>query len=438
VFILTKWKETEIGKIPEDWEIINLEQASELLTDGSHFSPKEDPKGDCFIATVKDMGEFEFDLVACKRISRTVFDKLAKANCKPEKGDVLFSKDGTMGLCFVYSQDVPLVLLSSIAIIRPTKEFDSYFLKYHLSNPKVLDLIISGHSSGSALPRLTLTNLKGIPILKPPLAEQRAIAKILSDLDSKIELNQQMNKTLEDIAQAIFKRWFIDFEFPNEEGKPYKSSGCEMVDSKLGKIPKGWKISKIGDELKTVIGGTPSTANKLYWENGTIAWINSGAINEFPIVNATDYITTKGLSNSATKIMPKKTVVLPLVISIEKPIPISILGIESSGNQSVVGIIANERIPCEYIFYWIKFMKKDIYSWMTGGAQQHINKENVDSTSILIPAEEVMKKYKKLVVPMFNRILENSYEIKNLKHIRDLLLPKLMTGKIRVPIKGFT
>ena len=244
-----------------------------------------------------------------------------------------------------------------------------------------------------------------------------------------------MNKTLEAIGQALFRHWFVDFEFPNEKGKPYKSSDGEIVGSELGKIPKGWEVSKIGKEFETILGGTPSTTNKSYWENGTVAWINSGAINDFPVIQASEKITEKGLKNSAADLMPKRTVVLPFVISLGKDIKISILGIESSGNQSVLGILENENIGAEYIYYWVQFMKQDIYSWATGGAQQHINKGNVDKTKLLIPDEITLKRFNELSKPLFEQIINNSLGNLNLSQIRNSLLPRLMSGKIRVPVE---
>ncbi len=134
--------------------------------------------------------------------------------------------------------------------------------------------------------------------------------------------------------------------------------------------------------------------------------------------------------------MPKRTVVLPFVISLGKEIKISILGIESSGNQSVLGILENEKIGAEYIFYWVQFMKEDIYSWATGGAQQHINKGNVDRTKILLPNQEIQQKFNTLSNPIFERIINNSLENQKLVNIRDSLLPKLMSGRIRVPVEA--
>ena len=190
-------KETQIGTIPNDWDVVLLENSLSFLTDGSHFSPKEDVNSIYYIASVKDLCEFNIKISKCKRIRKKDYDDLVRSGCKPEKEDVLFSKDGTMGICFVYKQNEPVVLLSSIAILRPNKEFDSYFLKQYFTNKRTLDMIISGHSSGSALPRLTLTDLKKIPVVKPSIKEQVKIGNILSNFDSTIELNHRMNQTPE-------------------------------------------------------------------------------------------------------------------------------------------------------------------------------------------------------------------------------------------------
>jgi type I restriction enzyme S subunit len=295
---------------------------------------------------------------------------------------------------------------------------------------------IASMDVGSANPTLNRNHVHPIQIRWPPLPEQYGIARILGTLDDKIELNHKMNKNLEDIGKTIFKHWFIDFEFPNKKGTPYKSSGGNMISSELGKIPEGWKVSRIGDEVKTILGGTPDRTNPAYWEGGTISWINSGQINDFPLVNPTEYISELGLKNSATKIMPIKTVVLPLVISMDKPINISILGIETSGNQSVLGIVGNDKLSAEFIYYWISFRKQEMYSWATGGAQQHINKNNVDKTLILIPEKNITDNFDVFARPLFDKLINNAIQNKILSQSLRALLPKLMSGKIRVPVEA--
>ena len=149
--------------------------------------------------------------------------------------------------------DLDIVILSSIAIIRPNTELiNPKFLAYILKSKKSQEEINENYKSGSAIPRVILRDFKRFPISIPDLPTQTAIAEILSSLDDKIELNNKINKELENLAQTLFKRWFIDFEFPNENGEPYKSSGGEMVDSELGEVPKGWEVGNLNQIAQLV------------------------------------------------------------------------------------------------------------------------------------------------------------------------------------------
>jgi type I restriction enzyme S subunit len=311
---------------------------------------------------------------------------------------------------------------------------DGKFLYYLSISPKFREMAIKTMTGSSGRQRIQTDLLVNKKQLIPSLSEQQAIAAVLSSLDDKIELLREQNKTLEAIARAIFKRWFVDFEFPDETGKPYKSSGGKMFyNGELDKeIPDGWGIEQIGGKIKTVLGGTPNRRVNSYWNNGNIAWINSGAINNFPIITPSELITEAGLNNSAAKIMPIRTVVLPFVISIGQNVPISILGINASGNQSVLGLMENDDFSAEYIYFWMQHIKTLLYSHATGGAQQHINKQNVDDLIILSPKKSTLKKFNDLCMPMFDRIFNNARGFQILSQLRDALLPKLMSGKIRV------
>ena len=286
------------------------------------------------------------------------------------------------------------------------------------------------HASGSTFQELSGSTLKNLEFQLPDYVTQKKIAKILSDLDEKIELNQQMNKTLEATGQALFKRWFVDFEFPDEEGNPYKSSGGEMVDSELGEMPKGWKMSTIGENFKTILGGTPSTGKEQYWTGGKIPWINSGKVNEFRVAAPTEYITQEALGNSATKMMPKGTTILAITGATLGQV--SRIEIDTCANQSVVGVIENETIPSEYIYFWIKDKIGKLVSHQTGGAQQHINKNNVNALELLIPPEDTIDTFRILIQAIFRKISVSCFESENLSNIRDSFLPRLMSGKIRV------
>lgn len=278
---------------------------------------------------------------------------------------------------------------------------------------------ISPYVTGCAQPKLNQENLRNIEIELPSHID--SIASILSSLDRKIELNNKINADLEEMAQAIFKNWFVDFE-------PFKDG--EFVDSELGMIPEGWKVGTLGDFCKCLLGGTPSRSKEEYW-NGDVNWINSGEINKFRILEASEKITELGLSKSATKLLPKKTTVLAITGATLGQV--SLLEIDTCANQSVIGVLENAEVPYEYIYPFIKDRIEMLIQHQTGGAQQHINKDNVESLIFLLPAKNVLENYISLVGPMYKRIESQCFENLYLSTLRDTLLPRLMSGELEVP-----
>ena len=278
---------------------------------------------------------------------------------------------------------------------------------------------ISPYVTGCAQPKLNQENLRNIEIELPSHID--SIASILSSLDRKIELNNKINADLEEMAQAIFKNWFVDFE-PFRDGK--------FVDSELGMIPEGWRVGTLGEFCKCLLGGTPSRSKEEYW-NGEINWINSGEINKFRILEASEKITELGLAKSATKLLPKKTTVLAITGATLGQV--SLLEIDSCANQSVIGVLENAEVPYEYIYPFIKDRIEMLIQHQTGGAQQHINKDNVESLIFLFPTKNVLKDYISLVRPMYKRIESLCFENLYLSLLRDTLLPRLMSGEIEIP-----
>lgn len=275
---------------------------------------------------------------------------------------------------------------------------------------------------GSAVPTLNRNHIHPLETKIPVKVEdQRRIASILSSLDRKIELNNKINADLEEMAQAIFKNWFVDFE-PFKDGK--------FVDSELGMIPEGWKVGTLGEFCKCLLGGTPSRSKEEYW-NGEVNWINSGEINKFRILEASEKITELGLAKSATKLLPKKTTVLAITGATLGQV--SLLEIDTCANQSVIGVLENTEVPYEYIYPFIKDRIEMLIQHQTGGAQQHINKDNVESLIFLLPTINVLEDYISLVSPMYKRIESQCFENLYLSLLRDTLLPRLMSGELEVP-----
>lgn len=284
---------------------------------------------------------------------------------------------------------------------------------------------------GSGQPLLTQSILGNIKAkIQFDRTQQEKTASVLSNLDHKIKLNNRIIAELETMAKTLYDYWFVQFDFPDKHGKPYKSSGGKMVYNPILKreIPESWKVHKIGDILEVVLGGTPLTSHPDYWENGTINWLSSGEMASFPIVQATAKITQEALDNSATKLMPKGTV----AISITRYIRPTILAIDSCANQSVVGIYESSIFRNSFLYPHFVNEVTRYMTVRTGAMQPHINKETVKETLILKPTSQTLNKYYELATPIYEKIISNAQENLELVQLRDWLLPLLMNGQVTI------
>ena len=358
------------------------------------------------------------------------------------EGDVILAMDRPWieaGLKYasVRSSDLPALLVQRVARLRGAESLDTGFLKYLIGSQSFTDYVLAVQT-GTAVPHISGGQIKDFEFPLPPLPEQRAIAHILGTLDDKIELNRRMSETLEAMARALFKSWFVDFApvrakaegrdpgLPQHLGDLFPDS---FEDSELGAIPKGWRLSRLGDEVDTLLGGTPARAESAFW-GGDIPWINSGKANEFRIVGPSEFITQSGLDNSATKLLPTRTTVIAITGATLGQV--SMTEIATCANQSIVGVLGSTAIPSEYLYFWIKENIDRLVVSQTGGAQQHINKNNVNELRILCPSDNVIRAFTATALPAFDRIKETCCESRPLAALRDTLLPKLISGELRV------
>lgn len=332
-------------------------------------------------------------------------------------GSLLLTSRATIGDIVI--NEVPMATNQGFINIVPSDQVDQVFLYYWLKrNHDYFNQI----AVGSTFPELIKSVFKQIPIDLPPIVGQKRIADILSAFDDKIELNNKVSRTLEEMARAIFKEWFVKFHFPGHEKNKF-------VDSELDKIPKGWKVKKIGEVASVVLGGTPSRTKPEYWA-GNIPWINSGKVNEFRIISVNEYITKKGLDDSNARLMPKRTTVIAITGATLGQV--SLLEIAASANQSVVGIFNSDILPPEFIYLYIKQRVNDLINAASGGAQQHINKQVVEEYPVLVPDTDTISEFANIVRPVFDQIANSIFENQKLATLRDLLLPRLMSGEIKV------
>lgn len=307
---------------------------------------------------------------------------------------------------------------NTLVAFPASEKTDTKFLFYLLTDAK-----LSRYAGGAAQPLVTQTVLKQVEVLVPPLPIQRRIAGILSAYDELIENSQRRIKILESMARALYREWFVHFRFPGYES-------VSFVPSPLGEIPQGWEVRRIGDVFKTVLGGTPSRARADFWEGGTVPWINSGKVNDLRITEASEYITDLALEKSAAKIMPKGTTVLAITGATLGQV--SYLEIETTANQSVVGIFDPSELRSEWIYLTVRERIEGIIKQASGGAQQHINKEIVNDVQVAIPSDSLAKDFRQHVAPVFREVATLLFQIQTLRRTRDLLLPRLLSGQIDV------
>ena len=258
----------------------------------------------------------------------------------------------------------------------------------------------------------------------PDLPTQQAINEIIALIDQQIANNKSLSHSLENLAQAMFKSWFIDFDPVHAKNKGEIPFGIDQstaamfpstfIATELGQIPKNWQLKKIVDICETFLGGTPSRKNEAYW-NGDISWINSGKVNEFRITAPSERITELGLKKSATKLLPRGTTVIAITGATLGQF--SRLEIDTCANQSVVGIVATNSVSDEFIYLTIKNNIIRLIESQTGGAQQHINKENVNEFLVIYPSQDLVEKFTQEVKPIFEKIricLMNNESLTNL------------------------
>ena len=308
------------------------------------------------------------------------------------------------------------------SVIVDQVRHDSVFIYYllRLAIPEVKQL---NGGSASGRENVNKSTFENIEVRVPTLPVQRRIAGIMSAYDDLMENNQQRIRILEAMVRGLYREWFVHFRFPGHEKHP-------RVASPLGDIPRGWEVKKLGELFKTVLGGTPSRKKPEFWEGGTIPWINSGKVNEPRITTPSELITELALNRSAAKLMPKGTTVLAITGATLGQV--SYLEIETTANQSVVGITDPSGLYSEWIYLTVIDRIEGIVNHASGGAQQHINKEVVNDVLLAPPPVSLAKEFKRLVAPMFQEVANLLFKVQNLSRTRDLLLPRLLSGKIEI------
>lgn len=347
------------------------------------------------------------------------------------KGTLVLSNSATPGIPKVMGIDA--CVHDGWLIVDTFRSVTKEFLYYTFINERERLLNLS---NGSVFRNLKTDIVKGYKIQLPTMSEQKNITKVLTSLDDKIEVNNQINKTLENMAQTIFKQWFVDFEFPNEDGEPYKSSGGEMVESELGMIPKGWEVKKSSDIANVNIGKTPPRKEKECFtlDPDDYKWIsikdlgNSGAY----IFDSSEYLTKESIEKYNVKVVPDNTVVLSFKLTIGR---VSITCGQMTTNEAIAhfNLTNKSKITTEYLYLYLKSFD---YGKLgnTSSIANAVNSKIIKAMPIIVPDNKTIKTFSEVMESVFSKIKYTIKQSDKLIEILDSLLPKLMSGEIRVPL----
>ncbi|TYB30554.1 MAG: restriction endonuclease subunit S [Candidatus Mcinerneyibacterium aminivorans] len=372
-------------------------------------------EGYCLFLNAKNVTDSGFKFNKTKFITKEKDNVLRKGKLK--KGDVVLTTRGTVGNVAFYTNEIPyenIRINSGMLIFRleGKEEFlPEYIYWYFRSN--LFQSQIKQYISGSAQPQLPVKTINKMKILKPDIKVQKKIVEIISSVNKKVLNNNKMNKTLEEIAQTIYKRWFVDFEFPNENGEPYKSSGGEMVYSEEmeKEIPEGWEVRYLGDKINIAYG--KNLAKKNMKQKGYEVFSASGLVgyhDDFLYEEPQVLVVCRGSKSGKIFESNKKSFITNNCLVFE----------------SSISDILNRF----YLKYFL--LNSNISQFVTGSAQPQITIKNISKLNLLIPKKEVLNKFYKIIKSIDRKFRNNNNENKNLEDIRDTLLPKLMSGKIRV------
>ncbi len=301
---------------------------------------------------------------------------------------------------------------------------------------------IHGYRDGTVAERLNLPTIRALPVLIPPLAEQQGIATVLGALDDKIELNRRMNATLEAMAQALFQSWFVDFDPVRAKLDGRRPAGLDdataglfpasFQDSAAGHIPAGWSVEPVGEVVDCVGGGTPSTAVAEYWEHGTHHWATPkdlSALQAPVLLETARKLTDAGIARISSGLLPAGT----LLLSSRAPVGyLAIAAMAVAINQGFIALKCNSRASNFFMLNWCRTNMAEIESRATGTTFAEISKQNFRPIRVVLPPVELMSTFTERVAPLYGQITANLRQSQTLAALRDSLLPKLLSGELRV------
>ena len=390
------------------------------------------------VVSAKLIKQNRVDLTAAEPrfVDEATYQRWMKTPMLPD--DVILTSEAPLGEVAYVKNELPWCAGQRLFVIRTDKaRLLGRYLFYALRGGPVRHDLLS-RATGTTAQGIRQTELRKVNVPVPPIPEQEAIAEVLGALDDKIELNERMNATLDETARALFKSWFVDFDPVRAKAEGRQPSHMDATtaalfpdsfeDSPLGRIPVGWRREPLSERVAILSGGTPKRSVAAYWDGG-VPWASVPDVRGGIFIAATvETITEEGVKNSAAKILPKGTVVVTARGTVGE---IAMLAESGAINQSCYGLADS----CGAQLWLYRTIERSIVQMRRaahGSVFDTINKATFDHLDAIIPLEELVTAFESTVAPCHDLILLNTVESRTLAELRDTLLPKLISGELRV------
>jgi type I restriction enzyme S subunit len=421
---------------------VGMATLGECLESVVDYRGKTPPKSPCGIPTITaaNVKSGRIDMSTVSYVSEKTYWEWSTRGF-PEAADVLITTEAPVGEVAPFPGDQTYLITRRVFAMRGKKGLlDNAYLLYTCLSSIVQDELQS-RIRGSTVPRVLKTDILGLQIPLPSIEEQKAIAHILGTLDDKIELNRKTNETLEAMAKALFKSWFVDFDpvRAKAEGRPTGLPAeisdlfpDSFEDSELGEIPSGWECCSFTQLVEVISGGTPKTSVDEYW-NGSVNWfsvVDAPSSSDCWVIQTEKSITHQGLNNCSSKLLSTGTTIISARGTVGK---VCLAGQDMAMNQSCYGLRSKAENGGFFCFYLTKSLVEILEARAHGSVFSTITRDTLDGVSTISPSLEVIQSFNGIAGALLGKIKNNLEDNRILGNQRDALLPKLISGEIRIP-----
>jgi type I restriction enzyme S subunit len=430
------------SKIPADWAAVPLDAVTDFQ-EGPGILAKDFHGTGIPLLRLRNIETPSVQLEACNFLDPEKVNK-KWGHFALKEGDLLISTSASLGRVSVVGEEAAgsIAYTGIIRFRSSSPKLDHKFLRAFLSSAAFIQQA-EQMATGSVIKHFGPSHLRQMAIALPSIHEQVHIAGIFDALDERIRLLRETNATLEAIAQAMFKSWFVDFDPVHAKQQGRAPEGMSEAtaalfpdsfeESELGLVPRGWKVAPLGDVVESVGGGTPDTKELSYWEGGVHCWTTPKDLSgiQAPVLLTTERkLTAKGLAKVSSGLLPAGT----LLLSSRAPIGyLAIAQVPMAINQGYIAMLPNSQLPPLFMLFWCRQNMEIIKGRANGSTFMEISKKAFRPIPALVPPAPVLDEFIGIAGVLFERLVSNEQQAQTLATLRDTLLPRLISGQLRLP-----